>query len=145
MAFHAVVTDLDGTVVRRDGTVSAATLHAVHALQERGIPVVAATARTPAGVDALHTLSPLLTFAVCCGGAVGYVPATATRAWCERIPAGVVADLLDFVARRLPSAGLAAYDGVQWRMTAAYRTMRPSGHKGPAFVVPAAALLAVDP
>ena len=143
--FDAVVTDLDGTVVRRDGTVSEATLYAARVLKERGIPLLAATARTPAGVDALHTLSPLLTFAVCCSGAVGYVPATATSAWCERIPCDVVADLLAFLTRRLPSAGLAAFDGVQWRMTAAYQIMRPSGHKGPAFVVPAEALLTVDP
>src|SRR5689334_13265892 len=145
----AVVTDLDGTVVRRDGTVSEATLSAVRVLKERGIPLLAATARTPAGVAALPTLSPWLTFAVCCSGAIGYVPATATAtatpAWCERIPADVVADLLDFLARRLPSAGVAAFDGVQWRMTADYQMMRPSGHKGPAFVVPAAALFTVDP
>jgi hypothetical protein len=143
--FDAVVTDLDGTVIRRDGTVSEATLHAARALEERGIPLLAATARTPAGVNALHTLSPLLTFAVCCSGAVGYVPATATLAWCERIPRDVVTDLMAFLALRLPSAGLAAFDGVQWRMTAAYQMMRPSVHKGPTFVVPAAALAVVDP
>jgi hypothetical protein len=66
-------------------------------------------------------------------------------AWCEQIPLDVVADLLAFLAGWLPSAGLAAFDGVQWRMTAAYQVMRRSGHKGPAFVVPAAALIAADP
>jgi len=45
-----------------------------------------------------------------------------------------------FLGQRLPSAGLAAYDGLQWRMTAACQMMRPSGHKGPASVVTAAAL-----
>jgi Cof subfamily protein (haloacid dehalogenase superfamily) len=143
--FDAVVTDLDGTVIRRDGTVSAATLHAAHVLKERGVPLLAATARTPAGVDALHTLSPFLTFAVCCSGAVGYVPATTTLAWCERIPHDVVTDLMAFLGQRLPSAGLAAFDGLQWWMTAAYQMMRPSGHKGPASVVTAAALAAVAP
>jgi hydroxymethylpyrimidine pyrophosphatase-like HAD family hydrolase len=81
--FDAVVTDLDGTVIRRDGTVSETNLHAAHVLTERGVPLLAATARTPAGVNALHTLSPFLTFAVCCSGAVGYVPATTTLVWCE--------------------------------------------------------------
>jgi hypothetical protein len=69
--FDAVVMDLDGTVIRRDGAVSEATLHAAQVLKERGVPLLAATARTPAGVDTLHTLSPFLTFAVCCSGAVG--------------------------------------------------------------------------
>jgi hydroxymethylpyrimidine pyrophosphatase-like HAD family hydrolase len=144
-SFDAVVTDLDGTVIRRDGTVSAATLHAAHILEERGVPLLAATARTPAGVDALDALSRYLTFAVCCSGAVGYVPATTTLAWCERIPGDVVTDLMAFLAQRLPSAGLAAFDGLQWRMTAAYQVMRPSGHKGPASVVPVAELAMVDP
>jgi len=143
--FDAVVTDLDGTVIRRDGTVSEATLHAAHFLKERAVPLLAATARTPAGVKALRALSPFLAFAVCCSGAVGYVPATATLAWCERIPRDVVTDLMAFLRQRLPSAGLAAFDGLQWRMTAAYQAMRPSGHKGPASVVAAAALAEVDP
>jgi hydroxymethylpyrimidine pyrophosphatase-like HAD family hydrolase len=144
-SFDAVVTDLDGTVIRRDGTVSAATLHAAHILEEQGVPLLAATARTPAGVDALEMLSPCLTFAICCSGAVGYVPATATLAWCERIPADVVTDLMTFLAQRLPSAGLAAYDGLQWRMTVDYQMMRPSVHKGPVSVVPMGEVAVVDP
>jgi Cof subfamily protein (haloacid dehalogenase superfamily) len=143
--FDAVVTDLDGTVIRRDGTVSEATLQAAHLLKERGVPLLAATARTPAGVHALHTLAPLLTFAVCCSGAVGYVPATTTSVWCERIGRDVVTDLVAFLGQQLPSAGLAAFDGLEWRMTAAYEVLRPSGHNGPTSVVPAAALAAVDP
>jgi Cof subfamily protein (haloacid dehalogenase superfamily) len=143
--FDAVVTDLDGTVIRRDGTVSEATLHAAHHLAQQGVPLLAATARTPAGVKALHTLAPLLAFAVCCSGAVGYVPATATSVWCERIPRDAVTDLMAFVGQRLPAAGLAAFDGRQWRMTAAYQLMRPSDHKGPVSVVPAAALAEADP
>jgi HAD superfamily hydrolase (TIGR01484 family) len=141
----AVVTDLDGTVIRRDGTVSEATLYAARVLRRQGVPLLAATARTPAGVRALPTLSPLLDFAVCCSGAVGYQPATATTAWYEPVPADVVADLMKFLARDLPAAGLAVYDGVRWRMTEAYRRMRPSGHKGPVSVVAAAELAAVDP
>jgi hydroxymethylpyrimidine pyrophosphatase-like HAD family hydrolase len=34
----AVVTDLDGTVVRRDRTISEVTLHAAAALRDRGAP-----------------------------------------------------------------------------------------------------------
>ena len=143
--FEAVVTDLDGTVVRRDRTVSAATLRAAHLLKEQGVPLLAATARTPAGVEALPALSPLLAFAVCCDGALGYVPATATPAWIELIPRDVVTDLMACLRQRLPAAGLAAYDGRQWRMTAAYQAMRPSDHKGPVSVVATAALAEADP
>lgn len=42
---HLVVTDLDGTLWDRDGTIEPSTLDAIVALQERGIGVLAATAR----------------------------------------------------------------------------------------------------
>ncbi|MCY1144232.1 HAD family hydrolase [Actinoplanes sp. Pm04-4] len=137
MAFEAVVTDLDGTVVRRDGSVSEATLRAARALGERGVPLVAATARTPNGVLALSELAPTLDFAVCCSGALGYVPATRTIAWREPMPRDAVTGLTETLARRLPTAGWAAFDGSEWRMTAAYQAMRPSVHKGPVSVVQA--------
>jgi Cof subfamily protein (haloacid dehalogenase superfamily) len=142
--FDAVVTDLDGTVIRRDGTVSEATLDAARALQERGVLLLAATARTPAGLRALPALLPYVTFAVCCSGAIGYVPRTDTLTWCERIPADVLAALVSLVGHRIPDAGLAAYDGGEWRMTTAYQAIRTSGHSGPASVVNPAALARVD-
>jgi hydroxymethylpyrimidine pyrophosphatase-like HAD family hydrolase len=68
----AVVTDLDGTIVRADGMISEATVSACQALRAQGIPVIAATARSPAGVRALTELTPHLTLTVCCGGSLGY-------------------------------------------------------------------------
>jgi hydroxymethylpyrimidine pyrophosphatase-like HAD family hydrolase len=46
---RAVITDLDGTIVRPDGTVSLATAVAVRALRAARLPLILATARTPAG------------------------------------------------------------------------------------------------
>ena len=140
----AVVTDLDGTAIRRDGTVSAETLRAAEALQARGVPLLAATARTPSGVRALSALTPFLTFAVCCGGAVGHVPAGGTTAWREVLPPGLVAELVSFVVREMPAAGLAAFDGFEWRMSADYRSLREDGHAGSVSVVDAASLAGVD-
>jgi Cof subfamily protein (haloacid dehalogenase superfamily) len=142
--FDAVVTDLDGTVIRRDGTVSEATLRAAHALEERGVPLLAATARTPAGLRALHTLLPYVTFAVCCSGAIGYVPMTEQVTWCERISRDAVAALVSLFRHQIPDAGLAAFDGREWRMTTAYQAIRTSGHRGPVSVVNPAELARVD-
>ena len=64
MTEAAVVTDLDGTIVRAGGTISEATARACHALRRQGIPVIAATARSPAGVRALTELTPHLTRAL---------------------------------------------------------------------------------
>jgi Cof subfamily protein (haloacid dehalogenase superfamily) len=133
----AIVTDLDGTVVRADETVSEATIAACRALRARGIPVIAATARSPAGLRALQDLTPHLTLAVCCGGSIGYAPESASVLWRETLPADAVRALLTLVRAELPEAGFASYDGESWRMTPAYLAIRTSRHKGPTAVVPA--------
>jgi hydroxymethylpyrimidine pyrophosphatase-like HAD family hydrolase len=61
------------------------------------------------------------------------------------IPRDVVRDLLTFLVQRLPAAGVAAFDGRQWRMSATYQAMRPSVHKGPVAVMAEAALATADP
>jgi len=48
------------------------------------------------------------------------------------------------VAREMPAAGLAAFDGFGWRMSADYQTLREDGHAGSVSVVDAAALVEVD-
>jgi Cof subfamily protein (haloacid dehalogenase superfamily) len=143
-AIEAVVTDLDGTVVRRDGTVTPATLRAAADLRARGIPLIAATARTPTGLRALSDLAGQLTFAVCCSGAVGVVPATGSVSWKDRLPRSVVADLVAHLTSEVPGAGAAVFDGREWRMTESYRALRPSTHKGPVSVVGEASLAEAD-
>ncbi|WP_446215672.1 HAD family hydrolase [Micromonospora sp. IBHARD004] len=129
------MTDLDGTVIRADGTVSEATLAACRALRAAGIPLVAATARTPAGMRALGSLAPLVTVAVCCTGAIGYDPVGDQFLWQERMPHTTLAGLLDRLSGQLPEAELAVYDGRAWFMTAAYRALRGADHFGPRAVV----------
>jgi hydroxymethylpyrimidine pyrophosphatase-like HAD family hydrolase len=71
MQIRAVVTDLDGTIVGKDGSVSAATVQASRELAKKGIPLIAATARTPNGLAVLRPLMPAITAAVCCNGESG--------------------------------------------------------------------------
>jgi Cof subfamily protein (haloacid dehalogenase superfamily) len=134
---EAVVTDLDGTIVRADETISEATIAACRTLRTRGIPVIAATARSPAGLRALRDLTPHLTLGVCCGGSIGYAPGSETVRWRETLQADAVRTLLSLIRAELPDAGFAAYDGESWRMTPAYAAIRTSQHKGPVAVVPA--------
>ncbi|SCG38423.1 hypothetical protein GA0070609_0572 [Micromonospora echinaurantiaca] len=132
---RAVVTDLDGTIVRADGTASEATVAACRALRAAGIPLVAATARTPAGIRALGGLAPLISIAVCCTGAIGYDPAGDRYLWRERMPRETLVGLLDRLSGQLPEAEVAVYDGRAWFMTAAYRAVRGVDHFGPRAVV----------
>ena len=64
-----VVTDLDGTLLRSDGTLSGDTRVAVEACRRRGIPFVVATARTPRAVRKVDGYQ-LLGLMTCANGAV---------------------------------------------------------------------------
>ncbi len=135
---RAVVTDLDGTVIDQ-GTATAATLDAAVALAAQGIPLIAATARTPVGVSSLESLVPHFTIAVCCGGSFGWEPRTGETLWREDLPAATVEQIVAVVTEAWPDAGIAAYDGGRWMMTEAYASRRWAARKGATEIVPASA------
>jgi hydroxymethylpyrimidine pyrophosphatase-like HAD family hydrolase len=129
---RAVVTDLDGTIVRADGSISPATAAAARALHVAGIPLIAATARTPSGIGVLGPMLDQLTAAVCCNGAIGLGRGGRERAWQDVMDCGVVPDLAAWLATELPGAGLGAYDGQGWTLSPEYcaaRGRRPAGRQ----------------
>ncbi|WP_299531288.1 HAD family hydrolase [uncultured Streptomyces sp.] len=67
-----VATDLDGTLLRRDGTLSPRTLRALDAARGGGAEVVVVTARPPRYLDRLATATGLTGTAVCSNGADVY-------------------------------------------------------------------------
>jgi Cof subfamily protein (haloacid dehalogenase superfamily) len=123
---RAVITDLDGTVVDEDKYVSPATVHAATGLAARGTPLIIATARTPNWVTALEPLISSVRVAVCCGGAVGWSPTTREVLWRDTIPTQDIDRIIRFTEHHLRDGAIAAYDGAQWRVTAAFATMGPS-------------------
>ncbi|HEX6445654.1 MAG TPA: HAD family hydrolase [Streptosporangiales bacterium] len=129
--FRAVVTDLDGTVVRRDGTVSDATRRAAAALAAAGIPLIAATARTPSGIAVLGELVRDVAVAVCCNGGVGCLPSTGERLWLQALDPAAVVEIVDVLAARLPDAEIGAYDGRRWMLTDGYVAVRGTAPRGP--------------
>jgi Cof subfamily protein (haloacid dehalogenase superfamily) len=64
-----IATDMDGTLLRRDDTVSAATIAELSRWTADGVPVVLATGRPPRWMRAIREVVPIGT-AVCCNGAV---------------------------------------------------------------------------
>lgn len=128
-AFLAVVVDLDGTVVS-DRAVSPATACAATDLVAKGTPLIAATARTPAGVATLDVLTPHLTAVVGCGGALGWCPSTGRVLWRHVIAADRVKQLVELVTKRIPGAGIAAHDGHHWRLTQRFAALRGSSRSG---------------
>ncbi len=67
-----VATDLDGTLLRADGTVSARTRAALSAAAQGGIEVVFVTARPPRWLHELSDLVGLHGLAICANGAIVY-------------------------------------------------------------------------
>jgi Cof subfamily protein (haloacid dehalogenase superfamily) len=135
---NAVVTDLDGTIVLPDESISAATVAAVTALRGAGVPLIAATARTPAGITVLGPLLAEISAAVCCNGAVGLGPAGAGVLWQHWLDDRAASDLADFLAATWPEAGLGSYDGARWLLSPGYYSARGRRPRGPQYVVPVA-------
>ncbi len=67
-----VATDLDGTLLRTDGTVSERTRRAIARAQEAGIAVVLVTARSPCTLRPLAWQAGVTGLAICCNGAIVY-------------------------------------------------------------------------
>ena len=64
-----IATDMDGTLLRNDETVSPATVRELERWQAEGVPVVLATGRPPRWMREIREVVPVGT-AVCCNGAV---------------------------------------------------------------------------
>jgi len=67
-----VATDLDGTLLRPDGTFSPRTQDALSAVQERGLTIVFVSARSPRSVRPQAVEAGVTGFAVCANGAITY-------------------------------------------------------------------------
>jgi Cof subfamily protein (haloacid dehalogenase superfamily) len=68
--FRLVATDLDGTLLRSDGTVSARTRAALAATRAAGVEVVLVSARGPRGVQEVADDTGLSGTAICSNGAI---------------------------------------------------------------------------
>jgi Cof subfamily protein (haloacid dehalogenase superfamily) len=71
-AIRLVATDLDGTLLRDDHTVSLRTQRALKAVQEAGAIIVLVTGRPPRFVPPLAAKLGLTGAAICCNGAILY-------------------------------------------------------------------------
>jgi hypothetical protein len=140
---EAVVTDLDGTVVRSDFSISPATLDALELIRSSGIAFVIATARTPQGLEHFQELARRTAIGVCCSGAIGWRSREKTRTWMEDVPGAAVRRVVDIALDE--GAGVATYDGALWRMTEEYWRLSPTQPHGPTRIVVESAVLAATP
>jgi len=76
--YRLIATDLDGTLLREDKSISPRARSAIRAAQDRGVTVAFVTARPPRDVRTLIEHAGLSGVAVCLNGAILYDAATGT-------------------------------------------------------------------
>ncbi|MGW3637633.1 MULTISPECIES: Cof-type HAD-IIB family hydrolase [unclassified Streptomyces] len=116
-----IASDLDGTLLRRDGTLSSRTLRALRSAESAGAEVVLVTARPPRFVDRLAEATGLTGTAVCSNGALVYDIGTRTVVSSRALPVTVAQRVATALAAVLPEVGFALETGNQVLYEPAYR------------------------
>lgn len=125
-AVRLIATDMDGTLLRADQTISARTRRAIADAHDAGVLVVAATGRGWRSALPLLEVVPQITTAVCSNGAlVRDIPGTANTD-VFAFPAEAAQRLVAAVVDAVPDAGLAweLADGT-FGYDATYASVRP--------------------
>ncbi|MFG2301486.1 HAD family hydrolase [Actinacidiphila glaucinigra] len=115
-----VATDLDGTLLRNDGTLSARTLDALRTTSGAGAEVVLVTARPPRYLDALAAATGLTGTAVCSNGAIVYDIAGRTVTGSTPLAASVARRVAAALRDAAPGVGFAVETGHHLRWAPGY-------------------------
>jgi hydroxymethylpyrimidine pyrophosphatase-like HAD family hydrolase len=137
-----VACDLDGTIVRPDGTVSPRTVAALAACERAGVRVVFVTGRPPRWMAPVAAATGHHGIAVCANGAIVYDVAAERVITTRGIPAADVHRIASAVLGAVPGGAFALETAGGFRREPAYRPRWP-GPNGP--VAPLDELLADAP
>lgn len=107
-AFRLVATDLDGTLLRPDGSVSKRTVQAVRAARKAGIHVIAVTGRPPRATRDVALAAGLGPLAVCANGAAVVAAPSMEPLELRPISAGMAKALVTNLRLHFPGALFAA-------------------------------------
>ncbi|MFC3494682.1 HAD family hydrolase [Glycomyces rhizosphaerae] len=109
-SLKVIATDLDGTLLHR-GRLSERNQKALLAARERGIQVVAVTARAPRGVHRHSELAASIDAAICCNGAMTYDFTSGTADLRHPIPIPTARQLQRRLLEVMPQARFAVETG----------------------------------
>ncbi|MEV7401313.1 Cof-type HAD-IIB family hydrolase [Streptomyces sp. NPDC091267] len=130
-----IASDLDGTLLRNDGTLSPRTLRALRTAEGAGVEIVIVTARPPRFVDRLAEATGLVGTAVCSNGALVYDIATRTVVSSRVLPLTTAQRVATALGAAVPEVGFALETGNQVLYEPAYR-LRLSEDVGAELPVP---------
>lgn len=125
-----VATDLDGTIVGPDDTISDRTVDAFGLVRSAGAEVVIVTGRPPRWLPAVAERLEHQGLAICSNGALVYD--LGTEEVVERFPleAATIAALVERLRAEIPGAAFAVEDGNGMRHEAAYEVAWDRGQRG---------------
>jgi Cof subfamily protein (haloacid dehalogenase superfamily) len=126
-----VASDLDGTFLSPDGTVSELNAHAVLMAQEAGIPVVFATGRPVRWLDVIADLPGAHPTVIASNGAVLYDLGTRTTLDRLCLEPEVALGAIACIREHVPDAAFAFESGTSFGYEPAYRTWVPDSGQDP--------------
>ena len=119
-AVRLIASDLDGTLLSPDGTVSRENREAILAAAEHGIIVMAATGRPARWLEVLADVEALHPVVVASNGAALYDLAEQRVVGMESLPADVVGVVLDELRADIPGTRFAIEHGLSFGVDEAY-------------------------
>lgn len=124
MQYRAIATDLDGTLLRSDQSVSPRTREAIAQAEDMGLLIVIATGRPPRWIAPVVEQLGERGLVVCANGATVYDPAKHEIVHRNDISPDVALDIVDDVEKQFPEAILGVEQGFDFGVD---ESMRDSG------------------
>lgn len=118
---RVIATDLDGTLLRSDSTLSDRTRKALRITRAAGVRVVAATARPARVIEDLFGSESLIDMAICGNGAVRYEVGSHKILITHPLPQDLTRHVMAEISRLVPDAGFAVETGYQALFEPGYR------------------------
>ncbi len=139
-----VATDLDGTLLRTDGTVSERTRRAIARAQEAGIAVVLVTARPPRTLRPLAWQVGVTGLAICGNGAIVYDVAAAEIVGHTPLAAATAQRLVAALRATAPGVCFAVERGLRFGQEPRYAVLLPAASDRTPLIDDAVVLCAED-
>ncbi len=109
---RVLATDLDGTIVRTDRTISARTVAALALAEAGGATVVLVTGRPPRWIGPVAEATGHRGIVICSNGAIVYDLSTASIVGSTLIPVETVATVISILVTALPELSFAVETGI---------------------------------
>ena len=124
-ALRLIATDLDGTLLRSDGSISERTRRALDAAARAQVAVVLVTGRPPRRVRAISAELGLDALVICSNGALIYDPIREAAVEQTRLPGDEASAIVTLLRERFPELMFAVEIGMRFGQDPAYARTRP--------------------